>query len=717
MTSHTPIPPKAIPTQTMPQVIDDTDDEIDLLALAGALWRGKWWIALFAAVAVLIGGYYAYKVAIPEYTARATVALENRQEKVVDFQNVLSGLAGDQASINTEVEVLKSRALAEKLVRRLNLTEDPEFNVRLRPEPDFDPKAYLRDLVLGPAPEAPAPTDRQIMDATIDSVLKAINVSNKRQSYVFDITAVTTSAEKSALMANTLADIYITDQLDAKFEATQKAVEWLNARASELKSELERMESRLKEFESGTTLVSPEALAALNVQLKQQRERVEEAAATAKAKAAEVAALEEALQTGDLERMAEIAQDRTLKRVLDLVRSGSASEDDFRARFQQIVDRARLEQQRAESQEAALRTAVAELESQIEQQSADLVTMQQMQREVEASRTLYEYFLGRLKEATVQQGIQQPDSRVLSPAVVPTAPSAPRRTLVLALSLLLGLMGGAGFVLVREMLHNTFVTADDVERRTGVVVMGQIPLVPARGRRKIIDYFAEKPTSAAAEAVRNLRTSVLLSNVDNPPQVILFTSSQPGEGKTTDSISLALNLAGLGKKVLLVEGDIRRRTFGQYFDTSNRKGLLSVLSGEAKLEDVVLHEDKLGFDILLGEKSNTNAADVFSSEKFHRFVADLRKIYDYILIDTPPVLVVPDARVIASSADAILYAIKWDSTPKSQVEQGLRMFETVNLRVTGMVLSQIDPKKLKHYGYGGKYGGYYGYGATGYYDN
>lgn len=697
--------------------VAEISDEIDLTALAATIWRGKWWIALFSAMALFIGGYYAYRVAVPEYTARSTVALENRQEQVVDFQNVLSGLAGDQASINTEVEVLKSRALAEKLVRRLDLTSDPEFNARLRPKPAFDPKAFVKELILGPPPEKPEPTERQVLDATIDNVLNAVSVSNIRQSYVFQITAVTTSPQKSALMANTLADIYITDQLDVKFEASQKAVQWLNDRAADLKAELEALEGKVKEFESGTTLVSPEALAALNVQLKQQRDRIEEANKTASAKAAQVAALEQAARDGDLEAMAAQANDRTLTRVLGLVRAGTAQPADFKARYDQIVDRVRQEQLRAENQAAALESAVGDLQAQIERQSNDLVKLQQMQREAEASKTLYEYFLGRLKEATVQQGIQQPDSRVLSPAVVPNSPSAPRRSLILALSLISGAFAGTAVVLVREMLHNTYRTADEIERTTGATVMGQIPAVNVRGRRKVIDYFVQKPTSAVAEAVRNLRTSALLSNVDNPPQVIMFTSSIPGEGKTTSSIALALNLAGLGKKVLLVEGDIRRRTFNQYFETADRKGLLSVLSGEAKLEDVVLHEDDLGFDVLLGEKSNTNAADVFSSEKFHQFVTDLRKQYDYILIDTPPVLVVPDARVIGSSVDAILYSVKWDVTPKGQVDQGLRMFETVNLRVTGLVLNQIDPRKMKRYGYGGKYGGYYGYDAKGYYDN
>ncbi|MDQ7080731.1 MAG: CpsD/CapB family tyrosine-protein kinase [Paracoccaceae bacterium] len=235
--------------------------------------------------------------------------------------------------------------------------------------------------------------------------------------------------------------------------------------------------------------------------------------------------------------------------------------------------------------------------------------------------------------------------------------------------------------------------------------------MPTKQRRDALNYLIKKPTSAAAESVRNLRTSILLSNVDKPPKVIVITSSMPGEGKTTVSLALSHNMAGLGKKVLLVEGDIRRRTFSEYFKIEGSRGLLSVISGEAAPEDIVYRDEKLGFDVLVGEKSMTNAADIFSSEKFRQFIEDMRKAYDYIVIDTPPVLVVPDARVIAQNSDAVLYAVKWDSTPKGLVLQGLKMFETVNCPVTGLVLSQVDSKSMK------KYGGHDGYHAKGYYDN
>ena len=345
-----------------------------------------------------------------------------------------------------------------------------------------------------------------------------------------------------------------------------------------------------------------------------------------------------------------------------------------------------------------------------------MIALQQLQREAEATRLLYEYFLGRLKETSAQEGIQRADSRILSKAVVPETAATPRKLLILVVSMLLGAGLGSLFVLLREARSNTFRTARDLEIFTGETVLGQIPLIPASVRKKVVEYLADKPTSAAAEAIRNLRTSILLSDVDNPPKVIVSTSSLPGEGKTTNSLALAQNLIGMGNKVLLIEGDIRRRTFNEYFKNIPSKGMVSVLSGDTELDAAIFREPGFDCDLLVGEKTATNAADLFSSEKFRLMLQELRTRYDIIVIDTPPVLIVPDARIIAKQADAVLFTVKWDATTAPQVEEALRLFRDANQKVTGLVLSQISPKGMKRYGYGGEYGAYARYGAK-YYDN
>lgn len=687
----------------------NADDEIDLIALLGTLWRGKWWIALVTTVAIGLGGYYAFGVATPMYTASATVVLENRQEQVVDLQNVMSGLSGDQATVNTEVEVLQSRGVARKLVERLGLLDDPEFNTSLVPPARFSLGAGLGLLGLS-QPSAP-PDPQQVLDKTIDRVLAATSVSNVRQSYVFRVTMVTQSPRKSALMANTLAEVYIEDQLEVKYTATDSAVEWLAGRVSDLRLEVEQAEQAVKNFNARSDLISPEALEALNRQSKDLRTRIDEADIARQAAQDLFVSLSAARDTGDRILMAQAAGDATLDRILAQPDGDSA----FDARVDTILQRAAIDRDRATTQRMALEASYESLNARIEAQSDDLVQLQQLRREAEATATIYTFFLNRLKETEVQRGIQQPDSRILSEAVVPTSASAPRKPLVLALSMMLGLMGGAALVLGREAMQNTFRSSEELTERTGLRVLGTIPRIPARKRKQVVEYILGKPASNAAEAVRNLRTSLMLSNVDAPPQVILSTSSVPSEGKTTLSILLAHNIAALGKKVLLIEGDMRRRVFSSYFDIRSDVGLVGVLTGTVPLEQAVSHNAALGIDILHSEKPNGNAADLYSSERFAAMLDDMRSRYDAIIIDTPPVLVVPDARVAARHVDAVVLSVRWDHTNKTQVRAALEMFSSVGIKITGLVLGQVDPKGLKRYGYGqyGGYGQYYG----GYHEN
>ena len=708
--------PVHAPTQnTQPE-----DEFIDLGTLLGTLWRGKWYIAILMVLVMMAGAYYAFVAATPLYKSTAVVILDTRKQQVVDLQSVMTGLSGDTSEVNSEVEVLRGRGLMSKVVQELDLTHDPEFNTDLQ-APNLVARAVarLQDLLGLPSEAGTALTPQQAqartMNETIDTLLKKVGVRNIPLTLVFQITAESEDPEKSSRIANTIVKLYVLNQLEVKYQATQQATEWLTGRVTELQAKLETAEKKVKDFNSQTDLISAETLQALQRQMKESRDRILAARTAARVAGQRAQALRSARGR---DAQAAAAADSQLNRFLLRLKGASdpAVATAFDTRFAQILARADLEARRAASQLEALQKSQAELEGQINRQSQDLITLQQLTREADASRLLYQYFLGRLNETSAQQGVQQADSHILSEAVVPLKPSAPRKSLIIVLSAVVGLILGFGGVLLREARQNTFRDARELERYCGRTVLGQIPLLPVKKRRAALQYLADSPTSAAAEAVRNLRTSILLSNVDKPPQVILSTSALPGEGKTTLAMALAQNLSGMGKNVLLVEGDIRRRVFSHYLDAQQSRGVLSVLTGEAELQDCVLHDETIGADVLVGQQSSTNAADLFSSEKFANFLNRAREIYDTIIIDTPPVLVVPDARVIGQAADAIICVVKWDSTSKAQVEEALRMFETVNLRITGMVMSQINPRGMKRYGYGSKYGAYTAYGRK-YYTN
>jgi capsular exopolysaccharide synthesis family protein len=714
------------------------DDEIDLLQLFGTLWRGKWIIGLCAAIAILLGAYYAFAIAVPKYSATTTLALQIQGSTIVDIESVVSGVSSDDASLNTEIEVIKSRKLGEQLVERLSLTEDPEFNPAVVDDPASFYEVTLSswfdiDLEqgekIGPAlldrwlgielPVEPPKTEREIFDATVDNVMEVISATLQRNTFVFSVSAKTTEPAKSVLMANTLAELYIADQIAVKFEATENAVTWLSERVTDLEVELRTREDELKEMRSGTDIVTPESLAALNQQANDMSDRLADLRAAAEGAEARLEALRELQASGDTDAMQAAFSDPVLRRLYnDLPNGGADNRQLFDDRFSLLIQREANDTQRAVAQAGSLERSYESLQQEIAARTQDLVELQQAEREAEATRVLYETFLARLKETTVQRGLQEADARVLSPAINGEYVE-PRKSLILALSLVLGSMVGIAIVLLQQLMHNGFRTAEDLERHTGINVMGQIPQIPISKRHQLVPYLTTKPTSAAVEAIRNLRTSVLLSNIDAPPQVIMSTSSVPGEGKTTQALALTHNFVGLGKKVLLIEGDIRRRTFTQYFSDTPDGGFVSALSGETPLDEVVFKDPDLGADVLMGEKSNVNAADLFSSDRFQEFIGYVRKVYDIIIIDTPPVLVVPDARVIGQSVDAIIYSVKWDRTARAQVEEGIRQFATAKLRITGFVLSQIDPKGMRRYGYGGKYSAYGAYAryGKGYYEN
>lgn len=689
------------------------EDEINLSQLFATLWRGKFWIALIGLIFLGVGGWFAFSVATPIYTASATVALDSREQNVMDIESVVTGLSGDQSTVNTEVEVIRSRTLLERLVLDLNLVEDPEFNVRLREPPVISTKIvsdYIKEQISGPLPDEPTPSDRAILDAVIDELSTVIAVTNIRNSYVFKISVVTENPTKSEAISNRLAELYINDQVQVKFEKTEQATTWLSERVAELQASLEASEDSLKSFSSNTNLVSPEGLIALNRQLKNLRERRNNLEVSLNAQIKKLQQLETAAQTSAYEIFGQLADDYNFS--LTLQRETLSNEDRTRAmqtQAKRILVEVRLDIERNKKQLTAVESSISEVNQRIDTQSDELVKLQQLQRETEANRLIYEAFLSRLKETSIQQGIQQADSRILSRAVVPTEATAPRKSRILLVSLLFGLTLGSGIVLLREMSQNTFRNAEELEKKTQVSVLGQIPSIPARKRANVLKYLREKPNSGAAEAIRNLRTSVMLANVDKDPQLIMSTSSIPGEGKTTQSIALAQNFAGLGEKVLLIEGDIRRRVFQQYFNIKSDKGFLRVLSGEMSLEDVICKSELIKADILMGESSSVNAADLFASDKFAKMLEDARAKYDRVIIDTPPVLAVPDARVIGQKVDSIVYTVKWDSTSQRQVIDGLKSLNSVNLKVSGLVLGQINKRGMQRYGYGDTYGSYQGY--------
>lgn len=682
------------------------DEVISLDATINVLWRNKFLLVTSMVLFALLGAIYAYVVATPVYQATTVVTLNNREEQVVDLGGVIGGLGSDVSAINTELQVLRSRSLMKKVVNELDLLQDPEFNPFLT-----DPSRItkLKNIIkswIGFTRQTRARTAEEEealkFETAVDILLSKITVRNVPQSLVFQITVESLAPGKAAIIANTLAELYILNQIEIKFDATQQATAWLTERVATLQADLEATENKVKTFRASTELISPEGLSALEIQLKSTRERITAMQADREAALRQLADMQAATTP---EQKVSVTNDPALRQLLSQIEEPTVLRR-FEQRFEQLLSRAQTDVDQANAQIASLEQAEQNTSRQYDKQSQDLIALQQLTREAEAARLLYEYFLSRLKETSAQQGIQQADSRLLSAAVRPLMPSAPRKGVISAFSGFMGLLLAIFLVLLREWRLKGFRTREALEQATGYQVLGEVPTVPKRQRRKVMDYLIHEKASPAVEAVRNLRTSIQLTDIDSSHNIIMMTSSTPGEGKTTLSIALATSFAQLGRKVLLLEGDMRRRVLGQYFDGSNVGGYLDTVTHNNPIEDYVFTHEEWGVDVLLSGKSSSISTDIFSSQRFQRLLSDLREHYDHIIIDTPPVLLVPDARLIAKYADFRILIVKWESSPAINVYAALRELATSGKVVNGLVLNQIDTRKMRRYSDYGSYSQY-----------
>lgn len=715
------------------------EGDLDLRGLVSTLWRRKFFV-MGAALAFAVAAMTAVYAVTPLYTASSVVMLDREEDQVIDLASVVSGVPTDFFAILAEVEVLKSRNLAGRVIEALRLETLPEFNPLLIE--DSEPPLpiavlagavdLLKSVIRGAVQETEAP-GRELMDeaiwirqTAIDLYLANLGVASIDNTYVYRITVRSTDPILSARIADKHADLYILEQLEGKFEATQAATEWLTNRVAELGADLEAAEARVEAHVSATSLTSEVALGAANTQLKDLRERQTDLMAQAEEGRAAEAALRAALEVDDYAaaaastgqtRLLALARELTaLRAAAGATEARAVLETQFDRGVEDVIARRVVERERVTRQLDGISVSIVALETQLGEQTAELVALRQYQREAEASGRIYEQFLRRLNETSVQVGVQQADARVLSAAAVNFHPTFPKKTLSVLVAGVLGAVFAMMMVIVLEKMNRSFRSSDDLEKTTGLGVLGQIPAAPVRARRSLMSYAQTRASSSLVEAIRNMRTGILLANMDRPPKAIMVTSSLPKEGKTTCSLLLAQNAAGLGKKVLLVECDLRRRTFRSYFDIKGDDGLMSILTGEKTFDEVVHRDEASGVDVVPGQETKANAADIFASRRFAEFIEMARARYDFVVVDTPPVLAVPDARVIAPLMDAVIYCVRWNATHRDLVRAGIAAFAQIQVRVTGLALTQINLRQMANYSYGG-YGYYYYKSANTYYTN
>ncbi len=709
------------------QIGADDQGVVDIGDLLRILWRGKYIIMVGAIAGLFFGGWFGANKVAPTYTAYAVVVKSAEGSPMaslgLDFNLGATGFNSDYQEIIKEQHVLKSRYLMGRVVDTMELVKDPEFNP-YAPREDVEEevgaytkaKLAVRALLSSINPfrrasepeeeEALPPTEQDIRDYTITALTEAVVVESIEDSYVFNISATTYDPDKSAAIANAVADAYIEDQVFSNFQRNEATIKWLSSRVVELKDQLERAEEAVADFDSKTRLVSEADLAAVTRQIKGQRDRILDIESEISELKARLNAVTAAESAGDTMEMARATGESFLVTLANRATEGEGAKLRFEQELQAAKNRIIQSVIRLTNQKNGLTASLAELEEQTTKDSADLIKMRQLQREAESAGLIYQFFQSRLNEVAVAQGVQQADSRVLSPAINQASPNTASKSLG-SLGFLMGAFLGTVAYLLTEQMNRSVQNAEELETLVSIPVLGAIPVGPFKNRGSLLKHISEKPNSEFNEALRNLRTSLFMLHRDKIPQVILTTSSVPGEGKTTTSVSLAMNIAATGKRVLLVECDIRRRMLNHYFETNTEKGIVSLLSGSADLTEVINTTGPGVPDFILGEPSEKNAADLLSGERLDFFLKELRKKYDIIILDAPPVLAVPDARIIAPIADAIIFSAHWNKTPKDHIKKGARTLTQYGIEITGFVLSRVKTKSQRYkYNYG-KYDAYY----------
>jgi capsular exopolysaccharide synthesis family protein len=566
-------------------------------------------------------------------------------------------------------------------------------------------------------------------DGIVDAVLRGLTVRRSGLTYVIGVNYESRDPQKAAAVANKYADLYLLEQLEAKFDATQQATDWLNSRLGQLRDQVVADEAAVQQYKiannllsaSGTSLTEQE-ISNFNQTLAQARAQVAEDDArlnTAKQQMARGSTGEdvgEALTSPVIQQLrsqrAEVSarvadlQGRYGERHPEMLKAKRQLSDidaQIQAEVKRLISNLDAKAQVSRQRAAAMAGSLGGAKGTLAANNRATVRLNELARKAEASKTLYESYLSRYKETSTQQGIEQSDGRVVSRAKIPTSPSSPRMNLNLAIGFILACGAGLAAVALAEVLDAGLATAEDVERRLDTAYLGAIPLLSSVAEdtsMSPIDHVMAKPLSSFSEAFRNLRASIVYSRLGEPVRVVAITSALPGEGKTTTSICLGRVAALQGTKVIVVDCDLRRRTVNRLLRTEPTVGLLEVLSGEATLQQAVAVDSDTGAHFLPLAKSAFTPKDVFGTAAMDRLLADLRARYDLVILDTAPVLPVADTRVLAPKADTVVFLARWRKTPQHAIEAAFRLLAGTGAHLGGVALTQMDMRQQSRYGYG-----------------
>jgi polysaccharide biosynthesis transport protein len=688
----------------------------------------------------------------PVYEGKVLLEIDPEPPDVVNFKEVVSlGNNSDMESYeDTQYQIIQSRTLAERVVKDLALYKDPEF-IRDR---------YLFGLIDGGVPALPSNIDQGPPDPStlvfrnaVAYFTSAVGVDPVRRSNLLNLTFDCDNPQEAARIANKLADDYILYNLDLKFNDTIKASEWLKTKLEELKASMEKADDRLAEYArtNGIVFINDKQTL-VNEQLTQ----LQSALTTAQADRLAKEALYDQVEAGRIETLPGIVDNPLTQNLEQKKTELERNYDDMSVNFKpdypkmievkkqiDAIDR-QIEQQKkiaartiidsydtALAREKYLTKAVDDQKNLVNQLAEKTIQYNIIKREADSDHELYNGLLDRMKEANVSAGLKESNIHVVDPAVVPTGPVKPRVLLNLTIGLVLGLALGVGLAFFQEYLDKTLKTADDVEQLLRLPALGVLPRFGLQGSGKHLDGPSEDASEEEAlvaatssnghrliapaiqtsphtvEAFRSLRTSVLLS-ASPVPRLILVTSALPSEGKTTTAVNLGATLASLGNRVVVVDCDMRRPACHRSTGVENNPGFVQCLTGHVDLARAVLPVPGVeNLSVVPCGPIPPNPAEVLSSPVAADLLRRLRTQFEYVLVDSPPLLSVADGRILATLVDAVVLVARAHSTPYDVVRRARTLLYGSGARILGVALNDVDIERgfgYEQYQYG------YGYG-------
>lgn len=682
---------------------------IDLRRLWSEI-RRRWLVIAVAVAVVLILTAIAYSRTIPLYTAVAQVALDRRDIELARQDTETEPLTTDSASVDTEVQVLRSPDVAARVVRALKLGNDPEF--------------------AGEAAGTPAG-----QEAATRTLLAGLQINRTGMSYAIDVGIMSPSPTKAAAIANAVADAYVDGIVAGKQTTRSRDVALLGNRLAQLRGDVMTAETAVARYRAQNNLLivdadrtaSAQELSALNTQLADAQ--AQQAAAEARLANAQAQirrgrsgeTLGEALNSGVVQQLrtqqAQVSAERAAlaerygERHPDLVAIDRREADINRgiaAEVGRIVASLQTEAAVARGRTGSLQSSIGQSVGGLRSENAASVRLAELQRNADSARGLYQAFLDQYRGAVARQGTDRSSAYIIARAIPPTMPTTPNPIVYAALGLIAAGIAAVAAVALLHFLENGVETNDDVERKFGLPTLATVPdtaTIPGAKARfgdvmAPADYLLQEPKSAFAESFRSIRTAMKRAPGGEHTKIVAVTSALPGEGKTTIAIGLARSAALAGQRALLIDCDVRQRATSRELASQISYGLSDVLSGKAPLDTALVRDSGSDAFIMPQSPASEGQLELLDSPEMTQLVTQLRERFDLIILDCAPVLAVAEARQAAVLADQVMVVVRWRKTSNRAVSYALDQLFRVNADVAGIVLSRADLRALARSGTG-----------------